>query len=98
MACTRRTEAEKQEIIEGWRASGLPLKKFCRERGVPARTVRYWLRPRTEDPAPTQFVDVDVVDSRLWAFAVTLSGSGHRVEVPPGFDAKELRRLVEALC
>ena len=33
-----------------------------------------------------------------WAVRVHIGGTGHVVEVPAGFDAAELRRLVAALC
>lgn len=48
-----------------------------------------------------RFHDVEVVDelfARPAPFTLTLAGAGHRIDVPQGFDAAELRRLVAALC
>ncbi|MFZ5478229.1 MAG: hypothetical protein ACOZNI_15790 [Myxococcota bacterium] len=45
------------------------------------------------------FREVEVVEAApAPPLVVTLAGSGHQVEVRPGFDAGELRRLVAALC
>ena len=98
MPRTRRTDQQKHALVEAWRRSGLSCERFAREHGISANSLRAWQLAFTV-PA---FLPVRVVESQLAvpapALVVQLAGSGHRVEVPGGFDAATLRRLVDALC
>jgi hypothetical protein len=102
----RRSERRQEQIralVAEQEASGLTVAAFARKRAVSAWALYDWKR-RTRhraDPRPEErvgFVQVKVADPprgvpTLW---VELSG-GLRVHVPAGFDAGELRRLIEVL-
>jgi hypothetical protein len=49
-----------------------------------------------EDPAPPSPVSQIVHDGSP-EFVIEVAGAGHRVKVPTGFNADELRRLLRAL-
>jgi transposase-like protein len=105
MKYVTRTAEEKQALLEEWHASGLSMRAFAKLRGIPQSSMHKWIAPerrrRVSDTeiSVAAFLDVEVVDPpRGMSFRVELAGSGHRVDVPQGFDATELRRLVAALC
>ncbi len=102
MKYTLRSALEKRELVMAWRTSGLSASRFGRLAGVSATSLRDWsvgLPSPTATATATQFVDVEVVENTVApSLLVEVGSSGHRVVVPPGFDAGELRRLVAALC
>lgn len=98
-----RTPDEKRALLAEWRSSGHSPTRFARERGLSKSSILNWARRdgAVERKVPTRFVDVEMIASETVAaggFVVHIAGPGHRVEVPLGFDAAELRRVVEALC
>lgn len=102
MKYTLRSPSEKRELVLAWRASGLSATRFARLAGVSATSLKDW---STGLPSPgataggTRFVEVEVVQPVSAApLVVEIAGTGHRVAVPMGFDANELRRVVAALC
>lgn len=89
------TITERQALVAQWRASGLAMYSFARQHGVPFTSLRRW---HLKYPAPT-FAQVELADPPSSpTLIVELAHTGHRIHVPPGFDAAELRRLMEALC
>jgi hypothetical protein len=54
-------------------------------------------RANPGEPEPLRFLDVEVVGGPGGDLVVCLD-RGVRIEVPAGFDADEVRRLVDALC
>ena len=96
-----RSAREKQQLVEAWLGSGVPKTRFALTEGVPPSSFAKWIRA-SEAPAglAMRLVPVQVVDepTNRVPLLVHVAGSGHRVEVPDGFDAGELRRLVDALC
>ncbi len=102
MKYTLRSMSEKRELVVAWRRSGLSASRFGRLAGVSATSLRDWsvgLPPPPATATATQFVDVEVVEpDAAPSLVVEVAHSGHRVIVPPGFDAGELRRLVAVLC
>lgn len=114
MAAPRRSAAEWREIVEDWLASGRSKDEYARALGVSPVTLGWWrwkLGASAEDEpgrlAP-EFAEVVVIGSRPDGedgeagrgrapdFVVEVGDL--RVRVAPGFDAPELRRLVETLC
>ena len=101
MPYTKRSGPEKLAIVEAWSRAGVPRTRFAVEKGIPPSSLAKWIEryaPRsTSLPA---FATVEVVDESPPPpnLLVHLDGRGLSVEVPAGFDATELRRLVEALC
>ena len=85
-----------------WRASGQSQSRFALEHGAAQSSFAKWVA--LYKPAPMAlptFATVEVVDEALPPapnLLVHLGSTGLHVEVPPGFDIAELRRLVGALC
>jgi hypothetical protein len=74
-------------------ASGQSLREFACAHRLKVSTLRWW---RSRLRQPVEFLKVEVTQPSV-SFLVHLGRDLH-VEVPPGFDAAELRRLVDALC
>lgn len=93
----------KRDFVEAWKRSGLPKTRFAVENGLSPTSFSKWIEPSTRlgrARALTRFLPVEVVPVPVLAapLVVQVAGSGHRIEVPAGFDGDEVRRLVGALC
>ena len=88
----RRSEAEKRQILSAWEASGLGKAAFAKQHGLSPNSLYRWQKALK----PAGFVEVLVQPAKRPL--VVQVGEGVRIEVPAGFDACELRRLVQALC
>jgi transposase-like protein len=100
MPTTRFSPDERRALVADWRSSGQSQSRFAFEHGVPQSSFSKWVARYTPAAValPT-FATVEVVDERPPPnLLVHLGATGLRVEVPAGFDAAELRRLVGALC
>ncbi len=101
MPTARHSPDEQRALVTSWRSSGLSQSRFALEHGVPQSSFSKWVARYTPAPmALPSFATVEVVDEAPPPpnLLVHLGTSGLRVEVPAGFDASELRRLVGALC
>ena len=101
MPYTKRSEPEKRAIVQSWRRSGVPQSRFAVENGIAPSSLAKWIeRYSTRSMTLPTFAKVEVVDESPPPpnLLVHLGATGLRVEVPAGFDAAELRRLVGALC
>jgi transposase-like protein len=83
-------------------ASGQTVAAFCRDRGIRDSQFYDWKR-RLRESESTQFVQLGVVASKE-AISPTANraieirvGKGRSLFVEPGFDARHLRALLEAL-
>ena len=97
-----RSAEEWQRLVAEWRASGQPRREFAAARGVHPGTLSWWAWRLTSRDArrPRRspgFAEVVVVEPASYPELVVEVGDV-RVRVPRGFDAGELRRLVDALC
>jgi transposase-like protein len=92
------TDAQKAALVRAWRASGLSQSVFAAQHRIADSTLGRWAQQYAPQlPAPTQaFAEVEIVEAA--PLRLHIGASGHVVEVPAGFDAAELRRLVAALC
>ena len=79
------------------RCSGQTKRSFALAAGVNANTLGWWAWKLGRGTAEPAFLDV-VVEAAPVAPDFQLEMGGIRVLVPLGFDAGELRRLVDALC
>lgn len=96
-------EAGARQLIERWQTSDLSDSAFARRERVSIRQLRRWRDLFTGDSVqdlrliPVVIRESDDVERRATApFVVDLPG-GASVTVAAGFDATELRRLVETL-
>lgn len=97
----RRDEGIK-ELLAEQQASGLSVAAFARERGLPRWKLyegRQRLRKRKSRAKDADFIQVHVrpVEPASSPIEVELK-AGMRVQVPPGFDEDELRRLLGVLA
>ena len=91
----RYTPAERAAHVRAFHESGLTQLAFAAQIGVSTQTLRRWVLEPRPPSSSVGFIELKP-SSSLALFTVELP-SGTRVEVPPGFDASELRRLVAAL-
>ena len=95
----RRSAEQWRELVEEWLASGLARQVFARSRGLSPVTLGWWRwRLGIEADRPPVFLDVIVAEPVTVAPDLVVEIGQLRVRVPSGFDARELRRLVDALC
>jgi hypothetical protein len=96
---SKTSEEKWRDLIAAQEGSGLSVREFAKRRGVPSATMYWWrcrLRQRRAPLVPVAVVDGDCgvpaagVDFELDLESMTL-------RVPRGFDAADLRRLVQAL-
>lgn len=91
----RMTESEGRALVEAWQASGLPVSRFCRERGVVSHLVHYWKRKLFEDSnsleaATPEFVALDFATKEFGgalevsqADSISIwAGTSVRIEIP----------------
>ena len=100
----RRSRAEADRLVSEFERSGLRRKEFCAARGLAVHTLDAWRRRVAQSQGDEKIVPVEIVADRgrpaseAWSgqFRIVLA-AGHRIEVEPGFDAAELRRLIAVL-
>jgi transposase-like protein len=104
----RRSRAEAERLVSEYTQSGQRRKEFCAAHGLSVHTLDAWRRRMVG--SRQEIVPVEIVEDRVarrgmkraesmapsGQFRVVLA-AGLRIEVEPGFDAAELRRLIAAL-
>ncbi len=102
------SQGEAREVLQAWAASGLTMAEYARAHGLSEKRLWYWRKrlkglgfepERTLDAQAAPFAPVRVVPSHpegRCCFEVVLS-SGMTVRVPGGFEAVELKRLLEVV-
>ena len=106
----RRSRAEAERLVSEFEQSGLRRKEFCAAHGLSVHTLDAWRKRIAESGPDEKIVPVEIVEERRASVNSMQSGSltrngqlrvvlaqGLRIEVEPGFDAAELRRLITAL-
>jgi hypothetical protein len=88
----RRSEAEIEQLIEDYRASGLTQLQYSRQAGVVLSTLGRYLRRRTPEQRLLR-VDVESVSEPHLGFALVL-GNGRRIETNWQFTEAEMARLI----
>jgi hypothetical protein len=100
----RRKERFWRHAVRQWRKSGLSIRDFCREEGLPEPNFYAWRSTLAKrDAEKVTFVPVQVVaepttpppagNDETAALELILV-SGRRLRVGPGFDAATLQRLL----
>ena len=106
----RRSRAEVERLVLEFTQSGLGRKEFSAAHGLSVHTLDAWRRRMAGSSRREEIVPVEIVADRAASvgafraasmerngqFRVVLA-AGLRIEVEPGFDASELRRLIAAL-
>lgn len=96
----RLREAHAREVLGRLAPSGLSKAAFCRTEGISPVTLGRWLAEFGSAARPslgTGFVEVRLDrGSSQPAFELELP-SGRKVRVPSGFDATDLRRLLDVV-
>jgi hypothetical protein len=96
-------EADARVLIEAWRHSGQTLTAFARSYDVhPERLARWQRLLRAEPQGPLRFhpVRVQQVQPRLAESGDRIElvlRDGRSIQVPHGFDADDLRRVLDVL-
>ena len=106
----RRSGSEAERLVSEFEQSGLRRKEFCAAHGLSMHTLDAWRRRIAGSGSDEKIVPVEIVEDRRsgmgseHAESVLRNGQfrvvlahGLRIEVDPGFDAAELRRLIAAL-
>ena len=105
----RLSRAEAERLVSEFEQSGLRRKEFCETRGLKVFTLDAWRKRIAQSKIQEKIIPVEIVEDGAVAgamraarlgqsgqFRIVLS-RGLRIEVEPGFDAAELRRLISAL-
>ena len=106
----RRSRVEADRLVSEFERSGLRRKEFCSAHGLAVPTLDAWRRRVVQSGADEKIVPVEIVEDRAanagsgrtvngvsnGQFRIVLA-DGLRIEIDPGFDASELRRLITAL-
>jgi hypothetical protein len=106
----RRNWSEAVQLVVEFEQSGLRRKEFCTARGLSVHTLDAWRRRAARPLGVEKIVPVELVEACDTGRGRKFSGlaeqrgplrvvlpSGLRIEVEPGFDGTELRRLIAAL-
>lgn len=106
----RLSRSEAERLVWDFEQSGLRRNEFCEARGLNVYTLDAWRKRIAQSKTEDKIVPIEIVEDDAvlrgarqtagmgWSgqFRVVLS-RGLRIEVEPGFDAAELRRLIAAL-
>lgn len=106
----RRGRAEADRLVSEFEQSGLRRKEFCTARGLSVHSLDAWRRRVTQSGSAEKIVPVEIIEDRRASMGSMQAGSlarngqfrvvlaqGLWIEIEPGFDAVELRRLIAAL-
>jgi len=106
----RRSWAEASRLVVEFEQSGVRRKEFCAAHGLSMHTLDAWRRRAARPEVDEKIVPVELVErcdrggKQMFAGSAERHGqmrvllrSGLRIEVEPGFDGLELRRLIAAL-
>ncbi len=100
---------EMRRVLAGWERSGLTLREFGQQRGIPLSTLTWWrqvFRRAGEaevngGPAENAVVFTEVPQPanvpRTASVLEIVLQSGHLVRVPAGADTDTLQRVLQAL-
>ena len=98
------SRSERVRWVERYRASGLGLKRFAAEHGLPPGRLHYWVYARSASPSPAGVAPIfqevrltgSVTPHRDWAAEIVLS-SGATVRLREGAAPGWAGALIQAL-
>ena len=110
MAQRRGSREQWRRLVDGWPRSGLTQQAYCERHAVSVGSLRRWRQVLREEreagraghvakPEPVRLVPVKLIGGAVAeAMPLTLLLSdGMRIEIPCGFDAPTLKRLLGLL-
>lgn len=95
-----RAEARWRSLILAQQRSGSSVREFAAARGISAVTFYWWrrrLRQREGDLVAVQVVDRAMKPAGHGSGFELRIGDAMTLQIPPGFDEAELRRVVQVL-
>lgn len=107
---TTERAGEMRRVLGRWERSGLTLREFAQQRGIPLSTLTWWrrvFRGASEEAgngvaAENAVVFTEVLQpakvARMPAVVEIVVPSGHVVRVPAGADTATLQRVLQALA
>lgn len=94
----RATREQWAKRVESWKRSGLTAAQFASRHGLSPRSLSWWKwRLSTSARAAPPVVEVVALTRQSGDPFELVLGERVRVRVPAGFDAEDLRRLLEAV-
>lgn len=87
------SQQEIRGIIEGYTASGMTRREYCRQHNIPISTLDYWRRVHKRKPKLVQ-VAVEALQPAA-GFTLVLA-NGRRIESSWQFGEADLLRLIRA--
>lgn len=87
---------EKDRIVAGYHRSGLTQSVYARQVGMGLSTLSLWIRQRSKTEPVTWLEIKRPQAARANSLQVTLP-SGIRVDIQPGFETLEVKRLLSAV-
>jgi len=110
MGSTRSARARQmRRVLAGWEGSGLTLREYGQQRGIPLSTLSWWRQvfrrageakvngAAAEKPVVFTEVRPAVKVPRTVSVLEIILHSGHLVRVPAGADPDTLQRVLQAL-
>jgi hypothetical protein len=92
-----RHAAEMRRVVGGFEQSGLTQAAYCRARGISLRQFHYWRDGAVAMPAPSSFVELEVVREAEASGEIELRlPGGVTAVVRAGTKASLIRRLLRA--
>jgi hypothetical protein len=94
-----------QMAIETWRSSGLTVRQFCRQEGLPEASFYSWRKKLTktltsdsdkEAIKPKPFIQVSLPKAKSGGLELVLA-SGHTLRIPSAIDRQTLTHVLSAL-
>ncbi len=100
---TRWRPEQVERYLAAYEGSGKTQRQFALEAGVPCTTLAQWVRRHRQRAAEAvnaaRWVPVEVKPERRHGVGYQVQcGNGASVRIPEGFDAAEVRQLLELLC
>ena len=80
-----------EEQYEGYRASGLTCREFCKEREISYASLKSWITKIRREDKP-KFIEMPAIKER-GDLSVILPG-GVEIKIPEGFSEASLRRIL----
>jgi transposase len=98
MGVKRRSSVEWRELVEAWSRSGVSAAEFAGAHGLSPATLGWWRWKLGTSRPVAEFLDVVVTEAAVASPDLIVEVGGVRVRISTGFDAQDVRRLVDALC